>query len=223
MAYLKDKKEGEIAKVSSKPNEKSNFGIVVLVLIVFFGVVAFSLMNNQKATSAFSIASLNCTSTEVRPCYEQHTAKKIIGLSQESGTRAFAACLNSASQSQRGESVQATSICGDEIYDYCNEGKSKAVIKRFNGNCKTAPPVTVVYPNGGEELLQGYYYILDDRVHWRGEYYDLKFSGGKGKFQVMLVKESATNNADPTDLIVGYILGGTLPFPAGTGYTGPYL
>lgn len=178
-----------------------------------------SLPDGSITGLSLGISKEDCASTEVRPCYERQTAKKSVILNQESGTKAFAACLKSASPSQRGESVRATSICTDEIYYYCNEGVSNIIIKKFNGNCETVPPVKVIYPNGGEELVQGRYSTVNDRVHWEGELYDLKFSGGREKFQIILVKEEAMNNADPTNLVVGYIIeSASLPFPIGTGY-----
>src|SRR3989344_1619282 len=160
---------------------------------------------------------MSCSSSMERPCYERETGGKIIRLDQTAGENSFSMCMNSASRSERRESTQATTVCGDEIYQYCTEGQSSVLLKKFDGKCKAAPPVTVVSPNGGEEIAQGYnrytnQFIVDPAVspYAKARYYDIKFSGGKGVYRIMLVKENVTHTSDPRGLIVGTIGYGTL-------------
>ncbi len=59
-------------------------------------------------------------------------------------------------------------------------------------------PVTVVFPNGGENLVQG----VDFTLSW---------TGGTDRVDVVLVEEGATSGADPGAFIVGWIANALSP------------
>lgn len=59
-------------------------------------------------------------------------------------------------------------------------------------------PVRVVFPNGGENLVQG----VDFRLSW---------TGGTDRVDVVLVEETAVDGQDPSEFIVGWIATSTKP------------
>lgn len=109
----------------------AGFGAVALI---GFAAVSFSL-SNIKATS-------DCTTATNRPCFDQQTGQKLIVLNPKGGENAFNACWNNSSNSNRDEGTTiATSICQDEQYSYCTEGKSAVIVRKFSGSCNPPSPI----------------------------------------------------------------------------------
>jgi len=79
----------------------------------------------------------DCISTTSRPCYDRQAGNKTMVIESKAGEKSFLACLNSASESQRGEFLyQKTTVCKEEEFRYCFEGKSKNIVREFAGTCK---------------------------------------------------------------------------------------
>ncbi|MBI4155957.1 MAG: hypothetical protein HY507_01860 [Candidatus Zambryskibacteria bacterium] len=163
------------------------YGGLGLAFLAGIGVVSSS-------GNLFKGAEQTCSSVLERPCFEQQTGKKLMQLSQKQGIQMLGACLRSSSKSQRGETTENTKVCADEKITFCNEGASGVVVKEYGGNCKTVPPVVVTFPNGGETLMQ---FVVPT--------YTVTWSGGWHRIAAYLVKPEATNNSDPSKLILGSI------------------
>lgn len=89
----------------------------------------------------------------------------------------------------------------------CNVGEACSVsVSNANGTSNitgfllTQPvtPVTVVFPNGGENLVQG----VDFTLSW---------TGGTDRVDLILVEEAAGAGSDPSEFIVGWIATSTKP------------
>lgn len=104
--------------------------IAVAVIFVAIGLLAYNLFTQSK----------DCTTSSSRSCYDKQTGKKIIGLESKGGENAFAACLKNAAPNEYGELVQKTGLCEEERFQYCYEGKSKVLLRKFDGQCKPSEP-----------------------------------------------------------------------------------
>ncbi len=96
------------------------------VALIGFAVVSFSLTNSKVS---------DCATITDRPCFDQQTGQKLLILNSKTGENSFSACWNSTSKGNRGESTLQTSVCVEEQYSYCTEGKSGVVLRNFSGSC----------------------------------------------------------------------------------------
>ncbi len=168
-------------------------------ILLRYGVLALALFAGIALVSSggglFGGAAQDCSSVLDRPCFEKQTGKKIMPLSQQQGIQMLGACMRNSSGSQRVETTENTKVCADEKVISCNEGASSVAVKEYKGTCKTVPPVVVIFPNGGEMLAIGQ---VDPT-------YTVRWSGGWHRTAAYLVKPEATNNSDPSKLILGSI------------------
>ncbi|MEZ4104136.1 MAG: hypothetical protein R3B60_02525 [Candidatus Paceibacterota bacterium] len=82
-----------------------------------------------------------CTTTDIRPCYDQGTKNKIKVLKDNAGTNAFSACIQNANPNTSGTFAMETMSCTEETVAYCMLGNSGNFIREFNGTCQdTEPP-----------------------------------------------------------------------------------
>lgn len=110
------------------------------------GLEAAGIVESKTQAKLDEIATTGCLSSSIRPCYDKQTGKATIILNTQAGENAFKACMNNAAKSQRGESFQLTSVCTEEKFQYCFEGQSQVFLRKFEGVCKPAPPVSPVAP-----------------------------------------------------------------------------
>lgn len=91
-----------------------------------------------RASQAVSAtAPSDCTSSSTRPCYERQTGKKAVGVNSQGGEKAFDACLRNSSSRQFGEIlIPQTALCKEELAQFCSEGESDVVLRKFDGTCK---------------------------------------------------------------------------------------
>lgn len=124
-----------------------------------------------------------CAGKTTRPCYDKLTSSSVNVLGKN-GQNTFTACISNAAPNKVGEVIHKTSVCGQEIVEYCHDGKSSNFIRKFNGNCSAEPPLPpppspepsptpgpisdtpfrITYPNGGEQLPFG----SEQVVRWEG-------------------------------------------------------
>lgn len=84
-------------------------------------------------------ASGNCSSNTARPCFDRRAGDKIFILNEGSGNNAFTACMNNPSENKTGELLEKTSLCDEEKIQFCYEGQSANLIRKFEGSCQIKP------------------------------------------------------------------------------------
>ncbi len=118
---------------------------IILAVAGLLGVTVLPGKLNKKAPAeppratqaVTATAPSDCATSTTRPCYERQTGKKSVGVNPQGGQNAFDACLKSGSLRQAGEIVvPQTALCKEEIAQYCHEGKSDVVLRKFDGTCK---------------------------------------------------------------------------------------
>lgn len=165
----------------------SAFVIVVAVLIINADLRngVFSLITQAARPGSGGGYDVNggCSGKTTRPCYDK-LASGSVNLLGKNGANTFSACSSNAAPNKVGEVIHKTSVCGQEIVQYCHDGKSNNFIRKFNGNCSSEPPppppptpeltptpgpvsdnpFRITYPNGGEQFPYGSYQV----VRWEG-------------------------------------------------------
>ena len=104
---------------------------------------AVSSDNSESVTGSFlNFAKGNCDSSSTRPCYDKQTGtgKKVIGLEPRGGEKAFAACLKNAAPNDYGVLTLKTSKCDAEQLNYCYDGRSTTMLRKFEGQCINSKP-----------------------------------------------------------------------------------
>lgn len=136
---------------------------IAAVVIALFGI-------GFLASNFLPSKLKDCTLSSSRFCYDKQTGKKIIGLESKGGENAFAACFKNAAPNEYGELVQKTSLCEEERFQYCYEGKSKVFLRKFDGECKPSEtpgtPSTASCPS--VPALQIYSFV--EPGSWLGRY-----------------------------------------------------
>ena len=88
----------------------------------------------------FHSSRQDCISSSTRPCYDKQTGKKIIGIEAKGGEKAFAACLKNAAPNDYGVLTIKTSKCDAEQLNYCYDGRSMTMLRKFEGQCTASIP-----------------------------------------------------------------------------------
>ena len=103
---------------------------VGFVSLVVIGVIVFSLAPSRSSQSG---KSADCASSTVRPCYDKQTGKNIVTLETKGGENAFDACAKQAPHNNQGQWLIKTAVSDQEAVNYCYEGKSQVVLRKFGG------------------------------------------------------------------------------------------
>lgn len=102
--------------------------------------VAASDGGDSITAQLFHSSRQDCATSSTRSCYDKQTGKKIIGLEPKGGEKAFAACLKNAAPNYYGTLTINTPKCDAEQFDYCYDGRSNTMLRKFEGQCTTSKP-----------------------------------------------------------------------------------